>query len=204
MNETKLYIPISFFWIPICLFLNPHNLSGQEINKRGLSSSDSSRTGGYEQSFSTTLGTLIREKGGRNEYHPLTIKELKNLRENVEPFWSKEEADPERVDRATQKAFAIQGAHHFSYLIKTSDLRFVYRDIQDSMRSIKDFFKYSVQTDGDSMSLSREEKGEKILELDLEFNLKQGVDPQIRIGQHMRFRYDYTYDGTFLEYAVDF
>lgn len=189
--------------ILLCLISAP-SANCQDINKRGLGSASASSISGYNPNFTSTLGTFIREDGDQKSYHPLTIRELRLLQENSQPYWGNEEAEKERVERATQKAFAIQSAHHLSFVLKDSELRHVYRDIQDSLKSIRNYFKYSLQSDGSTMKLSRTVEGQKILELNLEFNLKQGVDPQLRIGEYMRLRYDYAYDGTFLEYAVDF
>ena len=55
-----------------------------------------------------------------------------------------------------------------------------------------------------ALALTRKRVGRKLLELNMEFNVKRGLDPQIRIGDTLRFRYDYLYDRTMLELGFNF
>jgi hypothetical protein len=56
----------------------------------------------------------------------------------------------------------------------------------------------------EGLTISKTSKGTSLLELDLQFNASKGVDPQIKIGEFMRFRYDYVDKRPMLEYGLNF
>ncbi|MEZ4754852.1 MAG: hypothetical protein R3A13_11195 [Bdellovibrionota bacterium] len=79
-----------------------------------------------------------------------------------------------------------------------------YHELKKSFSTFQNFFRYSLQNKGDQLTVSKKETGRKLLELSVELNLKKGIDPQIRIGENTRFRYDYYTKGAMLEYGFNF
>ena len=176
--------------------------SDGRLNTRRLDSFDS---GEYDWDLSAELGEILTATADTDLYDPITIANLRILRDKAQPYWSEDDIDPERTRRVVRKALAIQSAHVLVPVIKESDLGDVFLQIKRGFKRLSDLFRYSLQDEpGAAVSLSRENKGRKLLELDLKFSLKKGVDPQIRINDEVRFRYDFSEQATFLEYGFDF
>jgi len=196
------------FFLVNLLFSFSQNLLAQGPNKKIYSSREASGSGTYDFSFQSSLDTFISENYDSSKYDPITISQMARLKQQAVPYWHPEnyndDYDVDITKRVTEKALVIQSAHHISGLLSHSELQQTFHAMQRWFKSVKDQFNYSVQTNGEGYNISRSVHGEKLLELDIEFNLKQGVDPQIRVGKYMRFRYDYTYNVTFLEYTLNF
>ncbi len=158
----------------------------------------------YEFSLGSTVDDILQDTSDTNLYDPITIGQLRLLKEDAQPSWEPDDIDPYKTRRVVQKAFAIQFGRSISRQIMQSDLRETYRYSLQAYKRLQEVFRYSLQSDGESLAVSRLPKGRKLLELNMEFNVKQGFDPQIRIGDSLRFRYDYVYDRTLLEFGFNF
>lgn len=169
---------------------------------KGALSSD--EVGLYQFSFSNTLDKIFSTSASTDLYDPITIQSLKTLRDEAIPSYNPGDADPGLVRRVAEKALAIQSGRSVSRLIAGSELRGAYLGLMDEIKALQDVFRYSVQSTGDEVVIAREKKGRRLVELSLEFNLKQGVDPQIRFGDSVRFRYDYISKTPLLEYGFSF
>lgn len=154
--------------------------------------------------LSTTLDRLIDSSTDTDLYDPMTISSLQRLKEDAQPEIHPDDLDPDRTRRVVEKAFAIQFGRSFSQLINRSELKPLYHQVQQSFKSVQDHFRYSLQSNSEGWTVSKRKVGKRLLELSLEFNVKQGVDPQLRIGESVRFRYDYIDQRPMLEYGFDF
>lgn len=154
--------------------------------------------------FGSTVDEILQDASDTSSYDPLTVMQLRMLKEDAQPSWNPEDIDPYKTRRAVEKALAIELGSHLSRQLMKSELRDTYRNTLRAYKRLQDRFRYSLQSDGESMALSRKNEGRKLLELNVEFNLKRGVDPQIRIGDAVRFRYDYLYERTMLEFGFNF
>jgi len=155
-------------------------------------------------SLSTAVDDILNSETDTSFDDSLTIKNLSRLKEEAQPSWNPDDIDTDQTRRVVEKAFAIQSARSLNVLIKRSDVGDYYRDVIKGVKGIQKLFRYSLQSDGSSVTVSKKRKGSKLLELNLQFNVNQGVDPQITIGDAMRFRYDYVYNRPMLEYGFDF
>ena len=158
----------------------------------------------YDFSFSSQFDTILNNSADTDLSDPISIENLRRIKEDAQPPWNPEDIDPLRTRRAVEKAFALQTTSQVIRLLEKSDLRDTYHAIKRSYDKFRDAFRYSLQTDGDSVSVSKSEKGEKLLELNIEFSAKRGIDPRINLGESVRVRYDYTYDATLLEFEFSF
>ncbi|MDC0357342.1 hypothetical protein OAO01_00870 [Oligoflexia bacterium] len=158
----------------------------------------------YDFSFTSAFDSIIGSSTDTDLYEPLTIGNLRRLKDRAQPAWNPDDIDPYRTRRVVEKAFAIQTGRNLNKLLIRSELRDVYREIKQGLVSFRNLFRYSLQTDGSSYQVSKKNVGKKLLELNLEFNAHQGVDPQIKIGELIRFRYDYVQKRPLLEYGFDF
>ncbi|MBX7144415.1 MAG: hypothetical protein K1X79_08205 [Oligoflexia bacterium] len=158
----------------------------------------------YQFSFASTFDKIFTTSASTDLYDPITIQTLKTLRDEAIPRYNPEDVDAGLVRRVAEKALAIQSGRGFSRLVAGSELRGPYLGLMDELRAIQDIFRYSIQSTGEQVVLTRERKGKRLVELSLEFNLKQGVDPQIRFGDSVRFRYDYISKTPLLEYGFTF
>jgi hypothetical protein len=147
---------------------------------------------------------ILNDTTNTDLYDPITISTLRRLKEDAQPAWNPEDIDPDLTRRVVERAFAIQSGRNLSNLINRSELQTTYKSIKQGLKSVQDTFRYSVQNTGNGVEVSKQKQGRKILELNMEFNLKQGLDPQIKIGESVRFRYDYTSKRPVLEYGFRF
>jgi len=154
--------------------------------------------------YEFTVGDILSSTSDTNLYDPLTIQQLRLLKEDAQPSWDPDDIDPDKTRRVVEKAMAIELGRTLAWQIQRSELRDLYNDTSRALKRLQQRFRYSLQSDGNSLSVSRRKQGRKLLELNMEFNVKRGLDPQIRIGDSLRFRYDYLYDRTMLEYGFNF
>lgn len=138
-------------------------------------------------------------------YDARTMQILRNLHADSRPFWEGDhDNEVHRERRATERAFAIQSGRQLSTILNTSELKPIYNDVRSTLSRLQDVVRYSVQSDGSGISVSKKKKGRPLLELNLNFNLKQGLDPQIKMGENLYFRYDWLEGTPLLEYGVRF
>jgi len=154
--------------------------------------------------FDSSLTDLIEQSSSNSNYDPHTIWVLESLTDVTQPFWDPRDVDLTRNRRAVSKALTIQSSVAASSLVKGSELRPTFMSVKRGLDDVKKQFNYSLQDDGDFFAVSREKHGRKLLELNMEFNVSQGLDPQIRIGQSTRFRYDLVNSRPILEYGYNF
>jgi hypothetical protein len=137
-------------------------------------------------------------------YHPLTLAHLRLLKEVAQPTLHPEDYDPDMTKIVVQKVLAIQSGRALSRLVEGSELRQTYRAAMTDIKALQNRFRYSLQSDGEGVAVSRQKLGRKLMELNLELNVRQGFDPQIHFGKDVRFRYDYLRQRAMLEYGFEF
>jgi hypothetical protein len=163
------------------------------------------RSSFVEPSISSFDADVIGESGISTDLHdPMVTHNLRRLQERTMLLGDEDNYDDEIGDRAAKKALAVQGSRDFIRLIKQSELRGTYYWIRDLFASFQDSTRYSLQDTGKSMTVSRSKSGEKVIEMNMEFNSKQGLDPQFNIGESFRLRYDFIEERTLFEFGVDF
>ena len=192
--------------IATCLLLQLASADAQSpTGAKTLNLGTQSGTAIYNnERLGTSLDNILTSTSDSSLYDPLTVGQLRMLMEDAQPSWDPSGYDPDKTRRLGEKALAMQLGQSISRQIKESELRDTYNSLMRLYKQIKQSFRYSVQTDGDSFEVSRKKKGRKLLELNVDFNLKHGMDPQLRVGENFRFRYDYLYDRTMLEYGLKF
>jgi hypothetical protein len=154
--------------------------------------------------FNSTLTDLIDQSAENVSYDKQTLWVLNSLTDITQPFWDPYDIDYTRNNRAVEKAITIQSTVEGSKLIRGSELHETFQEIKRSLSDIKRLFNYSIQDSGDSFTVSRTTKGSKLLEIKMEFNLSQGLDPQLHIGDAVKFRYDIINSRPMLEYGMNF
>ena len=147
---------------------------------------------------------ILKSSRDTSIYDPITLATLRRLRDEAQPINNSDDIDPGRTRNVAEKAFAIQAGRSFTDLMNGSELRDSFRSFQRSLSDIQDIFRYSLLRDDQGVSLSRSKNGQKLIELNLEISAKQGFDPQIRMGENLRVRYDYTSQVPLLEYGFRF
>lgn len=158
----------------------------------------------YDFSLSSTFDRILGETASTELYDPFTIATLKRMQAEAAPTWDPAGIDPDLTRHVAERAFAIQAGRSFVTTLKKSDLRETYRDVVSGFTAFQDAVRFSVRNQGSGYSLSSKGPGKKLLEFNVEFNLRQGLDPQIRIGSNMRFRYDHAAKAPVLEYGFTF
>ncbi|MCO6430437.1 MAG: hypothetical protein J5J00_06200 [Deltaproteobacteria bacterium] len=139
-----------------------------------------------------------------HRYDRRSIKLFERLIEVSQPRWNPRDADPDQDERAAHRAFTVQAGRGASILVKGSELYPAFLSVKRGLDDIRDSVRFSVQADEASLVVSKERRGHKILEFNLEFNVSQGLDPRIRIGELVTFRYDLIDRMSILEYELDF
>jgi hypothetical protein len=167
--------------------------------KQVNSGTDTSTQGNF--TFNSTLDELIDDS---STYDPHTLWVMESMTDITQPFWDPYDVDYSRNNRAVTKVATIQGGRSLSALIKGSELKSTFDSLKRGLDDVKSVFNYSIQSDGKNTYLSKDKKGTKILELSMEFNLSQGMDPNIKIGDHVRFRYDYVNSRPLIEFGINF
>jgi hypothetical protein len=175
--------------------------NGKSLRGNGASASDAAL---YGFNLSSAVDKVLTDSASTDLYDPMTIQVLKRLRDEAVPKINPLDVEPDLSRRVAEKALAIQSGRSISRLVHESEIRGVYLEVLDSLRGIQDMFRYSVQDTGEKITVTKKRKGERLVELSLEFNLKQGIDPQLRLGDNVRFRYDYLEQSPLLEYTLSF
>lgn len=137
-------------------------------------------------------------------YDPLELAELRRLKDRAQPDLRIEEPDGAETRRISEKALSMQTARSFVKLLQGSDLKDGYEAFQESLKSLNDTFRYSLQDNGSGLVVSKGNKGKKLVEFKLEFNLRHGAEPNLAIGDSFRLRYDMKSHGPVAEYALNF
>ncbi|MCB0332555.1 MAG: hypothetical protein KDD55_03585 [Bdellovibrionales bacterium] len=184
-----------------------HALPGKRQSPgKALYSSDLSDSNNvYSFDLNSSLDSLLITGSDTNLYDPLTIKTLTRLKEQSFPYWSGDsEPDPGRTRRIVEKAFTLESFRNLSQTIQKSELKDFYFALKQGLNTIRETFRFSLQRSGSEVFVSRQTKGEKLLELNVEFNASKGIDPQLAFGDHLRFRYDYIRQRPMLEVGFDF
>lgn len=175
----------------------------KRLPKKSLSI-ESSADDIYNFDLVSSFDDLLLDSTDSNLYDPITISSLQRLKDDARSVWNPEDIDPTKSRKIVEKALAIQSGVTISKLIAKSELKNSFKEVKRGLDSFQQFFRYSLQTDGESLTVSKKNHGKKLLELNVEINAKNGLDPQIHIGESFRFRYDYISKQTLLEYATNF
>ena len=174
------------------------------LGRKFVTSSGSSPINiGSSSSLSTTLDELI-DSSKHKSYDQHSLWVMESMTDITQPFWNPYDVDYRRNNRAVNKVLTIQSGKAASELISGSELKPTFVYLKQQLSYFKSIFAYSLQNDGDGLSVSRKKKGMKLLELSMEFNLSQGLDPHLKIGDHIRFRYDYVNERPLLEFGINF
>lgn len=190
----------------LCLFFPTASAIAQGKGGKGKSlrgGIDTSALEPYDLQLSTDLGRMI-STGEGDIYDPITVSTLRRLKDEAQPPLEPSYVDETRTQKVVEKALAMQSVRNLSRTLQRSDLRDVYREVREAFRDLQDFFRFSVKDDGESLVMDQDSKGEKLLELSLELNAKQGFDPELRFSESVRLRYDFQEGRPMLEYGVDF
>jgi len=158
----------------------------------------------YQLKLGSTLDRMLSETSTSDIHDPLTISSLKRLKEQALPSWNPNDIDPERTRGVAERALAIQTGRTINELLMNSELRSTYQAVRRAFTDLQDTFRYSVQQGDKGFKVSQGPKKSKLIEFNLEVNPKEGLDPQLRIGEHTRFRYDLSSQAPMLEYGFNF
>lgn len=170
-------------------------------NTRSLSSDESTT---YDFSFGEELNRILATSAEGDIFDPLTLMNLQLMKEEAQPSWSREDVDAEKLRVVVQKTFAIQTARYTLPVIKDSELGTYYKSIERSIKSFTDLFNYSLQQSGSGLKVAKEKRGRKLAEFRLSLSPRSGLDPQIRIGDNSRLRYDWVAKRSMLEFGFTF
>ena len=179
----------------------PRRRIQKRVVTRNLSSSERAAS---SFSFSSQITEILNASAEIDDFDTLTINQLRLLKDDAQPWWDPEDQDIQDTKNVVQKALVIRSAQSIIPLIKRSELRGSYRSAQRTFRSFSDFFRYSVQDDGQAYVVSTRPKGDTLMELNLDLDFKHGLDPQLKVGDFFRFRYDWAEARTLFEYGFDF
>lgn len=194
------FLLVNLLWSQVNVALAQSNRLG--IFAKSLKTQDSDHT--YQFNLSSEIKELIQNSADTDLYDPITIANLRQLKELAEPRWNEDDIDPDRTRRVVQKALAIETARTIIPAIRRSDLGPVLTMFERGLSNFEGLFRYSVQDTGKSFVVSKGSKGEKLIELSPKFSLAKGLDPQLKVGRSFRVRWDYLHSGAMLEYGVDF
>ena len=157
-----------------------------------------------EASLSLSMDRIISDSTNTHLYDPITLDNLTRMRDQAAPQVNDDDMNVSETQRVVEKALAIQSGKSAIDLFNKGDLRETYQAIRSSFRSIQDALRYSVQTSGSGYTVSRKGGGEKLLELNVEFNASHLLDPTVKIGKRFRVRYDREEKAPLLEFRVTF
>ena len=158
----------------------------------------------YGFDFSETFDRAFSGTSTGDIYDPLTMSMLRRMADDAQPPDNPRDVDPTKSRQLVERVFAIQSSRNLAALLNRSELRPFYNEVRSTFKAFQDRFRYSVQDSSDGLTVSRKKNGRRLLELNLEINPKQGLDPQIRMGEHTRFRYDFLEQRPMLEYGFNF
>lgn len=92
-----------------------------------------------------------------------------------------EDFDEEQASKAGQRALTMRISDSIHRNLLTSDLRPYYKSTVKEVIRLRKKINYSLQSNGAALSVSNKRKGKKLLEFDLEPNLKSVASPILRI-----------------------
>ncbi|RMG39705.1 MAG: hypothetical protein D6719_12690 [Candidatus Dadabacteria bacterium] len=158
----------------------------------------------YDFTLAETVTNIIEDSANTDLYDQLTLNNLQRLKEEAQPPWNPADIDPYKTRQVVEKALAIQSGRSIIKLLNQSELRSSYLAFKRYLNSIRKALSFSLQDSGDRYLISREKKGKQLIELNMEFNLRNGLDPQLNLGNSLRFRYNYLEKRPVLELGFDF
>ncbi|RIL08336.1 MAG: hypothetical protein DCC75_09190 [Proteobacteria bacterium] len=129
---------------------------------------------------------------------------LNKLYEESLPSELDRDFDYEKNRHLANRVLAIKSAESLSSLMKRSDLAPLYRSIKQGLGKVRDQLRFSLQDDGDDWIVSSNKRGKKLFEFGLELDARTGFEPQMRVGENIRFRYDYLERRSLVEYGISF
>lgn len=182
------------------LYAQPASPSPQSKNLRSAVPS----TNAYDYSLGSTFDRILNQTASTELYDSFTIATLKRMQAEADPDWDPAGLDAELTRQVAERAFSIQAGRSLVNIVRKSDLRDLYREVIRNFSAVQDALRLTVRNNGGSFSFKKRGAGKKILELGVEFNLRRGLDPQLKIGNTMRFRYDYDASMPLLEYGFSF
>lgn len=152
----------------------------------------------------STIDSILSSTPRTDIYDPLVLHSTRRLEERIMPRGDINNFDDSLANRAAQKVFVVQGTREMLSTLQRSEFRELYYGGRDLFNAFRNTFRYSLQSDGGGYSVSRESSGEKLIEFNVELDMKQGFDPQLRFGEGFRVRYDYIRGQPLLEFGVEF
>ncbi|MBN8548172.1 MAG: hypothetical protein J0M12_02530 [Deltaproteobacteria bacterium] len=172
---------------------------------KGLRSATLGQTNStYDFNLGSTFDRILTETASTELYDPFTINNLKRMQAEAQPDWDPAGIDPDRTRTVAERAFSIQAGRSMINTLKNSDVRQTYYDVVGTFSSVQEAFRFSVRNDGSSLSVGKKGTGQKLIEFNVEFNLRQGLDPQLRIGRSGKLHYDTNLNAPMLEYGFAF
>lgn len=191
-----------------CLFTTCHAEPGRRPIKKKMNTHfdilQNADSPIYDFRLGASIDKMLSQGSDTDLYDPMTIENLKRLKEEAQPQLNPDDIDPLRTRTVVEQALALQSGQSVINLIKTSDLRETYLAIKRGFLNFQDAVRYKVQRDSSGFQVSREKKGKSLIEFNVEFNAHTVLDPQLRIGEVVRFRYDYGDKAPVLEYHYQF
>lgn len=137
-------------------------------------------------------------------YDPLTLSTLKRLKEDATPPYDPHDIDPVRTRHVVEKALAIQAGRTMANLLRSSDFRDFHRLVLKNLDFLHGLLTLSVSRGHDGLNAGRTPDGESLFAFNLRMSVRDGFDPQIRLSDSLRFRYDLGERQTLLEYGIGF
>jgi hypothetical protein len=201
---------ISFWKRALLVFLVGVQLETPEVSRAesrrpGKSLSPSrDHTLDTDSTYRIDVSGRLTEPLTTNLYDPLTIARLKRMQEMVAPQINIDDVDVEQTRSITEDALAIQSGRSAVRLIERSELQPLYRSIKDEFSAIQDALRFGVQQTPNGVSFTRKRKGRRLVELQVQFDPKTVLEPQLKIGDAVRFRYDFDQGEAIMEFQCAF
>jgi hypothetical protein len=175
---------------------------GKSLSRGGSSSSVQA-----EDPFRFDLDSAVEVLSDSTEidlYDPLTLATLKRLKADATPPYDPYDIDPVRTRHVVEKALAIQAGKTMANLLRTSDLRDFHRLVLKNLDFLQGLLTFSVSRGHDGLNAGHTPDGESLFAFNLRMSVRDGFDPQIRLSDSLRFRYDLGERQTLLEYGIGF
>lgn len=161
-------------------------------------------SGAYDLRLGNTLDELMLSSTDTRIYDEITISGLERMKEIAQPDSDPQDMDPAKTRHLAEKALAIEAGRRIFALLRESELKGSYNLVRRAFSGFQEFFRYSVQDVEGGLDVQKKTSGKKLVELNLELNTRQGLDPQLSLGENLRFRWDYFEKRPLLEYQADF
>jgi hypothetical protein len=107
-------------------------------------------------------------------------------------------------ERYAQKLIAVQSTRSILSILRNSDIRYEYQDLESGIKNLTNLLSYSVFRTTKGLEVGTNKRGQEVVKLNLRFGLNRGADPQINFGDYCRVRYDWTKSSAMLEYGFNF